>query len=526
MYRAALKNSERTRRHSVSAYQTELLLSECPATPEAGQMKGRSRIHRKRSSNSSISALFFREEGRAVKTGVIVISSFITSWMPYYAYKILESVYCFFPHLQNFVILMSLSSSCTMPFIYVYRNETARKEALRVVFWWRDIPSTPTYLRPPMQPSNGNSPLPVMEPKPSAMYSYTTECEECGANQLVTSLKSYRPMSTPIHELRRQPSFLSGRENAVSFRLSSYEKPSPRCDSCFRQDSGSSASSDDPLIGERFRFPRHNLPPTAAKLMRHRLSNGSVNARSDSLASTNSSVLSYSIHKWPRRCSTVSIDSAGGTPQRKISTDESHYSSVCETPKIYLGQYLKDRKTSTIDIEEDESGEIFDVTDYHGYGNFFQSPFLYSRDEHLPWTHRYIWEIEECDGADEDSVVVEKETLNYCEGNQIPSLSKEMEDIQKLRDVRRSQMLRKRYSEQEFSATRSIQAKRFTGSAIIKPIRNFSKDFTLTKFLKNEENRSLRIKETDLEDSKKANNNASNILIETEPHLSYKQSDL
>ena len=403
MYRAAQKNSQRTRRHSLGANHADMVVPDCPSTPDSGNqnsVRGKNRVNRRRSSNNSISSLFFREEGRAVKTGVIVIMSFLCLWLPYFAYKVFESAFCYQPYLEDVAILIAMSSSCITPFIYVYRNDMAQEEALKVICWWRPKPQpTQSTPRPPSHNKfpNGHSKLPVriVEPETGSLYSYSEKCRECGENQLVSALKHYRPMGTPNQSQdRRRSSCSPRRESSVSFKLGPVDRPTSRCRQCIRQDSASSASSEDPLLMECYRHPRHST--TSVRWTRQRLSNGSVTTRSDSLASTNSSVLSYGFPRWSaRRFSTVSTDS-GGTVTRRCTLEEAE--DLPLDPSIPRPHSAGQR--FDVDIETHESTEL---PEFHGHSNPFRHPRLYRRQESVCSSSRFIWEIEEGDIRDEEN---------------------------------------------------------------------------------------------------------------------------
>ncbi|XP_047737120.1 uncharacterized protein LOC125178119 [Hyalella azteca] len=370
MYQTAQKNSQRTRRHSLGANPQEFILPECPSTPEStttNSVKGKTRVCRKRSANNSNVSLFFREEGRAVKTGVIVTVSYLVSWVPFYSYKIVETSLCHHPFVEDFVVILALSATCFLPFIYVYRNATARKEALKIVCWWKPIEiPTPALSRHSVhnRMSNGNLevPLPVriVEPDGTSLYSYAAECTECGANQLVSALKHYPPPS-PCDQIGRVTG-MPRRQSTVSFKLNPTDGPVARCRQCLRQDSASSASSDDPLLLERWRYPRPSM--ASVRWTKHRLSNGSVTTRSDSLASTNSSVISYGIARIPlRRYSAISTDT-GDTILKKISAED------CTMADIAMRRYSCQR--SLYSEGRDELSEIDESIEFHGYSNPFK----------------------------------------------------------------------------------------------------------------------------------------------------------
>ncbi|KAK8745390.1 hypothetical protein OTU49_000165 [Cherax quadricarinatus] len=405
MYRAARRNSARTRRHSVCHNPAEIIVPDCPSTPDSGNhnsVRCKSRPPRRRSANISFSSLFFREEGRAVKTAVIVIASFVTSWLPYFIFKIFEAGGWTrdIPYVDEVVTYIALSSSCTSPFIYVYRNETASKEVLKIVCWWRPpSPASPTFSRSSHHPKMGNghttTPVRIIEPDTASLYSYAAECGTCGHNQLVCSLRNGRPVTSPLPPDKRRASS-PRRESTVSFKLTPMDRPASRCRQCLRQDSASSASSDDPLLSDCYRHHRPSNP--SVRWTRPRMSNGSVTTRSDSLASTNSSVLSAGIQRWPiRRYSTVSTDS-GGTITRRSAHEEPEEDGVSARLHPPGGQ-----RSLFLESEEDSYDAGNNQPEIHGYANPFRHPRLSHRQESVGSSVRFIWEIDEGDGPDDDT---------------------------------------------------------------------------------------------------------------------------
>lgn len=100
------RNSLRTRKHSVC---TELDLS-------------------RRNSNAIFSALLFREENRAMKTSLMVLSSYLFSWTPLFVHV------AYIARLPDEVVYSCALSAATLnPLVYVFRNDAFRKEILRVV---------------------------------------------------------------------------------------------------------------------------------------------------------------------------------------------------------------------------------------------------------------------------------------------------------------------------------------------------------------------------------------------------------
>lgn len=304
--------------------------------------------------------------------------------------------------LEEIVNSIAMSSACTLPFIYVYRNETARNEALKIICWWRPpVPATPSFTRSSLhaQLSNGHVPSPVriVEPDTASLCSYSVECKECGQSQLVCSLRSgNKPInSTIVTAERRSGSRSPRRESSVSFKLSPMDKPFSRCRQCLRQDSASSASSDDPLLSECYRYPR--VPSnTSVRWTRPRMSNGSVTTRSDSLASTSSSLVS-GVHRWPmRRYSTISTDSGGGNT---VTQRHSIHEDAEDNPRLH--PILSRQGGQLLEGDEDNQQLSTIHPEMHGYSNPFR-PRLCRQQESTGSSVRFIWEIEEGD-RDEES---------------------------------------------------------------------------------------------------------------------------
>lgn len=89
----------------------------------------------RRTSNATFSALFFREEGRAIKTAIIVIASYLFCWAPYFV-SATSQTWGGVSLPRPLVTICALSGSSLNPFVYVFRNESVRKEATKVVCWY------------------------------------------------------------------------------------------------------------------------------------------------------------------------------------------------------------------------------------------------------------------------------------------------------------------------------------------------------------------------------------------------------
>ena len=433
MYRAAIKNSKRTRRHSVSASYPEILF-DMSSNPEMSHhqhvFRNKVKLTRKRSSTTSIS-LFFREEGRAAKTGAIVISSFIMSWMPYFAYNLFESIFCYSPVFENATVLLALSSSCTMPFIYVYRNDKARTEAIKVICWWRSNQSpVNSYHRSSQQCSADanhiHPPVTVLESSTGKLYTYASECDSCRLNHFDNSMKNYRPMAMPVQESRRNS--ILKHECSVSFNLppnnhlprySNYLGDYPAC-------------SNETIMSEKSKFVKNF---SNQRWMNHRMSIASTAGRSDSLVSTSSSVLSYGTQKRQRRLSNYSCESVKNFTKRTTGK----YENNVTCPRAYQNQ----RQLSG----EDENQDLNEL-EFHIYSNPYRPNYIYRHEQNFSSPTRFIWEVDEADSSYDDVMennfhihdLVATKTLQH---------AKEMEDLQSMQHNKQRQMFHKRLSERE-----------------------------------------------------------------------------
>lgn len=175
MYTAAHRNSERTRKHSISGELLTVMdgstsgipqgidflthyMNPFSKTPMAGSIipngttSGTGVIvtvkkTRRRSSNGSYSSLLFREEGRAIKTAFFVLASFLLCWTPHFIliltiqlesstvnYREETHVNYTFGNLDQFLsVIGMLVSSVLHPFIYVFRNKMACKELTKLL---------------------------------------------------------------------------------------------------------------------------------------------------------------------------------------------------------------------------------------------------------------------------------------------------------------------------------------------------------------------------------------------------------
>lgn len=288
LYNAAHANSERTRRHSITT-SLELPSSPPPTTTltETPRRTGKNpplalTSSRRRASNASFSTLLFREEGRAVKTAMMVIASYIFCWTPYFAALLADAWDDELPPVPEPVrfvaLLAAFSSGCITPFIYVFRNEAARREAIKLLLWWRGgkYGSNVTRDFETFSAKSASISLPQMTAEAPAIrrqsLSYCdsvsvqslhipSECRHCTepapAQPTADFVATYEVVVSPIegspktssshHDSKGDDDKPSRtRRESVTFRLALL--PQRRCQTCVRQNSDSSTSSGHPLI--------------------------------------------------------------------------------------------------------------------------------------------------------------------------------------------------------------------------------------------------------------------------------------
>lgn len=283
MYTAAHKNSERTRRQSIQANTGDHSRGGSMETQfppiittldfiRTSKPPMLSQIHKRRCSNASFSSMLFREEGRAVKTAVMVIASFVMCWGPIFVVMILSTFEVLGPltHTTLFLgTLLIILNSILSPFIYVFRNEIARNEAVRLLFWWKKVGlyegnvlhQANKELK--MKPSDGR--IRIRQQTSSNYDSMSVQSFQLPINYSVECKQCAEPSHTPVADFvatyevvpaNEEPK--AGGENklsesktkgeSVTFRLAFL--PQRKCQTCIRQNSDSSSGSAHPLLKE------------------------------------------------------------------------------------------------------------------------------------------------------------------------------------------------------------------------------------------------------------------------------------
>ncbi|XP_064613159.1 LOW QUALITY PROTEIN: G-protein coupled receptor 161-like [Liolophura sinensis] len=137
--RAARNNSERTRRNSIIPTSTEEVSAQ--ALPRHGRRRSSASLNllfSRRFSTGSKGQTFFRpDEWRAAVTSLLVVSTFIVCWLPYFVIIVLESTLTnptdIPASFQSIALFLVLSNSALNTIVYVFRSKVVRQE-LRAIF--------------------------------------------------------------------------------------------------------------------------------------------------------------------------------------------------------------------------------------------------------------------------------------------------------------------------------------------------------------------------------------------------------
>lgn len=210
MYVAAHRNSLRTRKHSVC---TEPDLS-------------------RRNSNAIFSALLFREESRAMKTSMMVLSTFLFSWTPLFLHVSIVQL----P--DEVVYTCALSAATLNPLVYVFRNDAFRKEMLRVVCSRKRLRESAA-----AKAATGHQQHRLMTAHQAdsvSVHSFRMSSVECQ--------HSFDSVTPPPADFVATYNPINGSERCTRYESVTFRLAQRRCQYCSRQSSDSSLSSNYPLL--------------------------------------------------------------------------------------------------------------------------------------------------------------------------------------------------------------------------------------------------------------------------------------
>ncbi|XP_061197607.1 G-protein coupled receptor 161-like [Saccostrea echinata] len=137
IFKAAQNNSERTRRNSVipNNQVDEPCSTQTPLRCERRRSSTAPILHRRLSTSGGRiggSLLWHRDEWKTALASLLVVSTFIVCWLPYFIIIILEaSVHNsqdIPPVIETISILLAMMSFACNPLVYVFRSKLARQE--------------------------------------------------------------------------------------------------------------------------------------------------------------------------------------------------------------------------------------------------------------------------------------------------------------------------------------------------------------------------------------------------------------
>lgn len=136
IFKAAQNNSERTRRNSVIPNNQidENCSTQTPLRFERRRSSTAPILHRRLSTTSSRAGplLWHRDEWKTAIASLLVVSTFIICWLPYFIIIILETILensqDIPPVLETVSILLAMMSCACNPLVYVFRSKLTRQE--------------------------------------------------------------------------------------------------------------------------------------------------------------------------------------------------------------------------------------------------------------------------------------------------------------------------------------------------------------------------------------------------------------
>lgn len=141
IFRSAKNNFERTRRNSIVPSNNIDDGTQTPLRDGRRRSSTAPILTRRLSSSSRLGPLpWHKDEWKTALTSLLVVSTFIICWVPYFIIIVLESVLPdptqIYPVLELVSLLLAMSSCAINPFVYVFRSKLARQQ-LKIILGLR-----------------------------------------------------------------------------------------------------------------------------------------------------------------------------------------------------------------------------------------------------------------------------------------------------------------------------------------------------------------------------------------------------
>ncbi|XP_022255349.1 G-protein coupled receptor 161-like [Limulus polyphemus] len=240
MLQAARANNARARKHSLGTIIPDAQIPDSstkgsnPSVPKTKSCR--------RSSNTSQSSVF-GDEWKAIRTGLLVSTSFLFCWGPYFIVLFVSSFVSednwMPPYFAELVSLMAVASAIIDPYIYVFRNKAVRKNVKRLFLCSSNASHLPSVRnRKPQQvpstavlkltsgntvehivvPSVGNSALPSKNKDVKNNSEIFSQSNQSYTGELFDNFVCYPPKDIPIINQKVLITETKGDENCTPHR--------------------------------------------------------------------------------------------------------------------------------------------------------------------------------------------------------------------------------------------------------------------------------------------------------------------
>lgn len=133
--RAARRTAAQARRNSSTSGMSDPLAVNPRQSLDAMTLASshRNLVRRRSSAGSCAAPVFYKEDWKAAKTGVVVMTTFVVCWLPFFTNVFMDTLSgCqnSTRHLGVIFVLLAVSSCIVNPLVYVYRTKSVRKQML------------------------------------------------------------------------------------------------------------------------------------------------------------------------------------------------------------------------------------------------------------------------------------------------------------------------------------------------------------------------------------------------------------